>query len=132
MLSALSTSGVTVLLESEVSEAQQTGSGEYMVTVSGLSGCETIFAEKVVNATYANLNEVNRLFGVRPRELRFEYCMIPIFKREHSDMGLTVMDGAYCTIMPHAGNPGHSLIMACGCVCLFPFGQCEKFAIAER
>ena len=110
VLSALSTSGVTVLLESEVSGAKQTGSGEYMVTVSGTTGSETIFAEKVINATYANLNEVNRLFGVRPRELRFEYCMIPIFKRKHSDMGLTVMDGAYCTIMPHAGNPGHSLL----------------------
>jgi len=25
-------------------------------------------------------------------------------------MGLTVMDGAYCTVMPQGGNPGHSLL----------------------
>tara|TARA_Y100000310_G_scaffold317442_1_gene370333 strand:+ start:370 stop:1473 length:1104 start_codon:yes stop_codon:yes gene_type:complete len=110
VVSALNRSNVNVSLQSAVTGAKQTGSGEYVVTVDGPSGSKTIFAEKIVNATYANLNEVNQLFGVRPRELRFEHCIIPIFKRDHPDMGLTVMDGAYCTIMPHAGNPGHSLL----------------------
>lgn len=54
----------------------------------------------VVNATYAGINEVNELMGVRPLDVEFEHVLIPIIRLESKSIGLTVMDGPFCTLMP--------------------------------
>ena len=110
VVNTINDSSINVLLGSYVSSADRVHTGGCILKVNTPSGVHVLFADKVINATYSNLNKVNRIFGVRPRELRMEHCIIPIFKRSVPDIGLTVMDGAYCTVMPHGGNPDHSLL----------------------
>ncbi|MBL7797641.1 MAG: FAD-binding oxidoreductase [Saprospiraceae bacterium] len=56
----------------------------------------------VINATYAATNAVNRLFGVRDIDLTHEISEIAfITSGQFCDMGLTVMDGPFGSIMPY-------------------------------
>ncbi|MFN0013650.1 MAG: NAD(P)/FAD-dependent oxidoreductase [Saprospiraceae bacterium] len=55
-----------------------------------------------INATYAATNAVNRLFGVRNLDLTHEISEIAFIASEQfRDMGLTVMDGPFGSIMPY-------------------------------
>ncbi len=55
----------------------------------------------VINATYANLNKVNSMLGIQSRMLLYEDVVIPVFSYPSSPIGLTIMDGPFCSIMPH-------------------------------
>lgn len=56
----------------------------------------------VINATYAATNAVNRLFGMDRMQLTHEISEIAfITSRQFRDMGLTVMDGPFGSIMPY-------------------------------
>ena len=105
--------GVQVMTSSEVESARRNPSGGYSVMINGRRRTY----HKVVNATYSGLNEVNKKFKVRPRELRFERTVVPIFEFRHPKVGLTVMDGPFCTVMPHGKNHNHFLLWHVdGCV----------------
>jgi hypothetical protein len=54
----------------------------------------------VINASYASINEVNRLLGVPEIEVKYQDVIVPIFKWEHEPVGLTIMDGPFCSVMP--------------------------------
>jgi glycine/D-amino acid oxidase-like deaminating enzyme len=58
----------------------------------------------VVNTTYFNINKINRLFGLDQTPLRMQTVVIPIFKCNMERMGLTIMDGKFCSIMPKGFN----------------------------
>ena len=56
----------------------------------------------VINATYAATNAVNRLFAVQELDLTHEISEIAfITSRQFGERGLTVMDGAFGSIMPY-------------------------------
>ena len=65
-----------------------------------------IFAsQKLVNATYANIQAVNGFAGLVPRPLIYEYTMVPIIEFTlPKRVGVTVMDGQFMTLLPY----GHS------------------------
>lgn len=109
----LDKAGVHVWTSSEVESARRNPSGGYSVMINGRRRTY----HKVVNATYSGLNEVNKKFKVRPRELRFERTVVPVFRFPHERVGLTVMDGPFCTIMPHGTNDNEFLLWHVdGCV----------------
>jgi len=54
----------------------------------------------VVNTTYSNINVINNLFNIPPLKLKLQDVIVPIFKMKSDKIGLTIMDGDYCTIMP--------------------------------
>lgn len=54
----------------------------------------------VVNTTYRNINMINNLFNINPIKLKLQDVIVPIFKMKSGKIGLTIMDGEYCTIMP--------------------------------
>jgi hypothetical protein len=56
--------------------------------------------EVVINASYANFNNINALLGIPPKKLQYDRVMIPEFKYSSSPFGLTIMDGAFCSVMP--------------------------------
>ena len=109
----LSSAGVNVLTSTQVTSAKKNSRGGYFVVINGRRHT----FDKVVNATYAGLNVVNKIFNVRPRELRFEKTVVPVFKFPHTRVGLTVMDGPFCTIMPN-GNASEEFLLwhVDGCV----------------
>lgn len=68
-------------------------------------------APTVVNATYASINQVAALFGVEPFDLKYEISEIircgvnqPLI-----NVGLTLMDGPFFSVMPFGHSGRHSL-----------------------
>jgi hypothetical protein len=63
---------------------------------------ETVKARQVINATYAGSNAINRLFGVRDIDLMHEISeMAFVNSPQIRDIGLTIMDGPFGSIMPY-------------------------------
>ena len=105
--------GVSVMTDSIVSSAEKNPGGGYSVVING----RRCTFDKVVNATYAGLNVINKIFNVRPRELRFEKTVVPVFRYPLAKIGLTVMDGPFCTIMPNGDSQEEFLLWHVdGCV----------------
>jgi len=98
--------GVIPLTGTQVTSAKKNVGGGYSVR---LNDTQATF-DKVINATYAGLNNVNKIFKIRPMELRFEETVVPVFRYSHAPVGLTIMDGPYCTIMPHGNIPEEFLL----------------------
>ena len=63
---------------------------------------ESVKARQVINATYAGSNAINRLFGVRDIDLMHEISeMAFVNSPQVRDIGLTIMDGPFGSIMPY-------------------------------
>lgn len=109
----VSKSGASLAMGTTIHKTTVSSRGGYKVDIG--SGYERF--DKVINCSYSGLNVINKAFGVRPRELRFERTMVPIFSFEHPKVGLTVMDGPFCTIMPHGKKQNEFLLWHVdGCV----------------
>ena len=65
----------------------------------------------VLNATYASSNQVARLFGSPGFEIKYEIAEIILVEvsDELKDVGLTVMDGPFFSVMPFGKTGLHSL-----------------------
>lgn len=68
-------------------------------------------AQQVVNATYAGLNAVLELFGEPPVPVRYEQCEVVLgtVPPPLREVGLTVMDGPFFSVMPYGRSALHSL-----------------------
>lgn len=82
--------------------------GVYRLTVNGGEIYETPF---LLNACYASINQILNMLGFEPFKIKYELCEIILcdvadcFK----DIGLTVMDGPFFSIMPFGKTGMHSL-----------------------
>lgn len=102
-------SRVDVRTRATVLRAQRDGDA-WAVEVQEDDRSAHVRALAVVNATYANLNTINRLFGVSPLELVHEQSEVVLFEsRRLEAVGLTVMDGPFCSVMPYGNSRLHSL-----------------------
>jgi glycine/D-amino acid oxidase-like deaminating enzyme len=84
------------------------GSGTWRVrTADG----QTEEAACLLNAAYASVNEVNALAGFEPFKIKYELCEMILCKAEGAlrDVGVTVMDGPFFSIMPFGRTGLHSL-----------------------
>lgn len=91
-------SNVKILYNTTI--ASQTISDEqYHIT---LTNGQEIRAKRVVNTTYASVNQLLNLFGFEKFKIKYEICEIALCKpnTELSRMGLTVMDGPFFSVMP--------------------------------
>lgn len=61
-------------------------------------------AHHVINASYKNINKFSSLLGIEPFDTVYEKVCIPIFHLDAPSIGLTVMDGPFCSIMPKGKN----------------------------
>ena len=64
----------------------------------------------LINTTYANINEVNRMLNVPEINIKLQDVVIPIFKMECEPIGLTIMDGPYASVMPRGKNNNEFLL----------------------
>jgi len=92
----LLSSGVNLLLNHEVQGIKKWPGGEFELVINGKAS----FFDVVVNATYSDFNEINRSIGVPLKPLLFEKVIIPEFEFSHNPLGLTIMDGPFCSVMP--------------------------------
>ena len=65
----------------------------------------------VLNSTYASVNQVNTLAGFETFPIKYELCEIILCKINDNlrDVGITVMDGPFFSIMPFGKTGLHSL-----------------------
>ena len=89
-------------------------SDRYEITALHDGRMETYHAPFVLNATYASVNQVlNRVEGVdtEPFKIKYELCEIILCQVEDKlkNIGLTVMDGPFFSIMPFGKTGYHSL-----------------------
>jgi hypothetical protein len=64
----------------------------------------------IINTTYANINNVNKLLGVPELNIKLQDVVIPIFKMNQEPFGLTIMDGPFCSVMPKGQNRNEFLL----------------------
>jgi len=81
---------------------------EYVITLNNGS---RISSAKVLNATYAGINQVLELFGYELFPLKYEMCEVILTKvnEKYSDVGITIMDGPFMSLMPFGLTGYHSL-----------------------
>jgi hypothetical protein len=94
-------SGVKVLTGSRLTEAGTSGAS-WNMTVQTPETTLSIGTDAVINATYAATNSINGLFGLKSLALTHEISEIGfVTSRQFGNMGLTVMDGPFGSIMPY-------------------------------
>ena len=64
----------------------------------------------IINCAYSNINEVNKIMNLPLLKFKLQDVIIPIFEYNHSKIGLTVMDGPFCSIMPKGNTPNQFLL----------------------
>jgi hypothetical protein len=66
---------------------------------------------RVLNATYASINQVLTQFGFEPLAVTYELCELMLGQPSPAlaDVGLTVMDGPFFSVMPFGLSGMHSL-----------------------
>lgn len=75
------------------------------------AGDLTVEAPFLLNATYAGVNEINRLLGLELFKIKYELCEIILCEVSDNwrQVGITVMDGPFFSIMPFGRTGLHSL-----------------------
>lgn len=65
----------------------------------------------VINTTYAHTNQVIDLFGFEPLKIKYELCEVVLCKVSDNlkELGITVMDGPFFSLMPFGLTGHHSL-----------------------
>ena len=65
----------------------------------------------IVNATYASLNQILTTAGLEPFKMKYELCEIILCKVSDNikNVGITVMDGPFFSLMPFGKTGYHSL-----------------------
>lgn len=65
----------------------------------------------VLNATYASINQIQQMLGLEQFGIKYELCEIILCKVNNRlrDVGITVMDGPFFSIMPFGKTGLHSL-----------------------
>lgn len=58
--------------------------------------------DEIINTTYASTNQISALFNLEKFNIKYEICEIILcdVPDKFKDIGLTIMDGPFCSIMP--------------------------------
>ena len=83
--------------------------GEYFTFM--LNNGETYKTKYVLNATYAGINQIHAFLGLPALQIKYELCEIILCKPSNKlkDVGITVMDGPFFSIIPFGKTGLHSL-----------------------
>jgi glycine/D-amino acid oxidase-like deaminating enzyme len=65
----------------------------------------------LLNVTYASVNQIHKLLDYEPFKIKYERCEIILVKasKELKNVGITVMDGPFFSVMPFGKTGLHSL-----------------------
>jgi hypothetical protein len=99
---------ITILTSAKVSAAESVGNN-WLLSLSGTGITPSLYhpitqlyTNQVINATYSGSNAIHRLFGVSDIDLTHEISEIAfVTSPQVKDLGLTVMDGPFGSLMPY-------------------------------
>jgi len=100
-------SNIKVLFGSNIKAIDNNGE-DYVFTMKNENVYKTRF---VLNATYAGINQIHALLGFPALQIKYELCEIILCEAfdKLKNVGITVMDGAFFSIMPFGKTGYHSL-----------------------
>ena len=103
----LSEANCDIMYNTQIIE-QQTNKNTYKLKLS--NGC-IIETNGVINATYRNVNSLNRMFNKETYKVKYELAEMILLTvpKIYQKVGLTIMDGEYISIMPFGKKNVHSL-----------------------
>ena len=83
----------------------------YVLTTQGIGGGKHYETSFLLNATYASVNQILELLGFEKFKIKYELCEIILcsVSKELKNVGITVMDGPFFSIMPFGKTGYHSL-----------------------
>ena len=64
----------------------------------------------IINCSYAGINKISKIVGVESIRFKYQDVIIPMFEYNRSKIGLTIMDGEYCSVMPNGMKPNNFLL----------------------
>lgn len=98
---------VEIQYHARISEIKKTET-HYQLLMENGDRFETDF---LLNATYASTNQINQMLGYEPFKIKYELCEIILcdVNKKLKDVGITVMDGPFFSIMPFGKTGYHSL-----------------------
>jgi len=64
----------------------------------------------VINSTYGNINYINDVLNIPKIDIKLQDVIIPIFEMNHGPIGLTIMDGPFCSVLPKGFNKNNFLL----------------------
>ena len=90
--------------------------------------------EFILNNTYAGINEIQKLMGYEEFKIKYELCEIILCEPNDAlkDIGLTVMDGPFFSIMPFGKTGYHSLTSVSFTPHLTSFEKTASFECQDR
>lgn len=65
----------------------------------------------IINTSYASVNQINELFNLPTYDIKYELCEVEIGEANQNlkDVGITIMDGPFFSVMPFGKTGFHSL-----------------------
>ena len=103
----------------------------FLITLKTGERYETGF---VLNATYGSTNQILSLAGFEPFKIKYELCEIILCQPEEKlpEVGITVMDGPFFSVMPFGKTGYHSLTSVTFTPHLSSFDSLPKFNCQEK
>lgn len=100
-------SNVEISYNTTISDIKE-NADKYQIWLSSAKYIETDF---ILNVTYASVNQILLLLGYEPFKIKYELCEIILCEvnEKLKNVGLTVMDGPFFSIMPFGKTGLHSL-----------------------
>lgn len=100
-------SNVTISYSAGITSIQKENT-HYRVELRNGDHAESGF---VLNATYASVNQIQNMLSFEPFRIKYELCEIILCEvaKELQNIGITVMDGPFFSIMPFGKTGLHSL-----------------------
>ena len=98
---------VNILYDSEVVNIEQEKNCYKITTING----DSYKSKFVLNATYGSVNQLLEMLGFEKFKIKYELCEIILcsVSKEFKNVGITVMDGPFFSIMPFGKTGYHSL-----------------------
>ena len=87
----------------------------------------------LLNATYASINQVHELMGFELMDIKYELCEVILCEVSETlkNVGITVMDGPFFSIMPFGKTKYHSLTTVSRTPHLTSYNKLPSFACQE-
>lgn len=120
---------VEILYNSHIIQVEKT-SKFYNLTTNQNTEYQSDF---ILNTTYASVNQILNLFKEEPLKIKYELCEVILCKVSNNlkDVGVTMMDGPFFSLMPFGQTGYHSLTAVNytphkTCQSVFPEFDCQQ------
>ncbi len=101
----LARAGIEILTDHEVTRIERKATAFHLKCADG----KIFELDAIVNCSYADINRLTAMLGFDIAPRQYEYTVTPIIRWRDRPLGMTIIDGPFCTVLPH-GKTGNFLL----------------------